>query len=161
MKGRTWIIIAKIFAVLFAVYGLILINTIVEEINMYTNNPEAYNNGLQGVLIAKTETIFLIITLVVGGILFMLNTRMGWVLLGTGELIAAVVAVGAASFAFGSGKSGKGAAIALGVVLGVVCLVALLAMFSSAVREKYKISVVHVVAVVVAAAILLLSSRIW
>lgn len=161
MKSKTWVIIAKAFAVFFALYGLLLVNTVVKEINMYNRNPEIYHNGLQGVLIAQTETIFLIITLVIGGILFMLNTRLGWILLGTGELIAAVVAVGVSSFTLRSGKSGQGAAIALVAVLGVLCLLTLVAMFSSAVRAKYKISVMHVVAIVIAAAALLAANRIW
>jgi len=161
MKGKTWIIIAKVFAVIFAAYGLVLINTVVKEVDMYHNSPNAYNNGLQGVLVAKTETIFLIITLLIGGILFMLNVRLGWVLLATGELLATVVAVGAASLAFGSDKGGKLGAIAAAALLGTVCLLALLAMFSQAVRDKFKISAVHVVAIVVAAGALLLANKIW
>ncbi len=91
MNHKAWIIIAKVIAVITGLYGVLLISTVAKDISMYSAHPEAYNNGLQGVLAAKSFEIAFILLSLIGAILFLFNSKIGWAMQAAMQVLFLVV----------------------------------------------------------------------
>lgn len=138
MKSKTWIIIAKIFSVIFAAYGILLLAEVAKDVRMYYNAPEIYNNGLGGVLASKIMEIILALVLLTGGVLALLNKKAGWILQLAGQLMVSVLIVGVIiSQATGSGKKSDAGSIAGFAIIGALVLLGLASMYYT--RSHYHI----------------------
>jgi hypothetical protein len=146
MKSKTWVIIAKIFAVVFAAYGVILLMGVARDVRMYNNSPAIYNNGLSGVLSPKIMEIALGVILLAGGILMLLNKKTGWILQLAGQLmISALILWWIIVEVPGSGKNNKAGTIAGFALIGALVLFALAAMYYA--RHHYRIRTRDTIAV--------------
>lgn len=144
MNHKAWIIIAKVMAVITGLYGVLLISTIAKDISMYNAHPEAYNNGLQGVLAAKSFEITFIILSLGGALLFLFNSKIGWAMQAAMQVLFLVVIIASLSFAAGdNGKDGSAGLYAMAAIMLLLCLVGFMAIFSPAVRSRYNISTTH------------------
>lgn len=156
MNHKAWIIIAKVMAVITGLYGVLLITTIARDISMYNAHPEAYNNGLQGVLAAKSFEITFILLSLAGAILFLFNSKIGWAMQAAMQVLFLVVIIASLSFAAGdNGKEGGAGIYALAAIMLLLCLVGFMAIFSPAVRKRFNITITHYILSAVFAALVI------
>lgn len=157
MNHKAWIIIAKVIAVITGLYGVLLISTVAKDISMYNAHPEAYNNGLQGVLAAKSFEIAFILLSLMGAILFLFNSKIGWAMQAAMQVLFLVVIIASLSFASGTDNSKEGGAglYAMAALMLLLCLVGFMAIFSPAVRSRYNTGSTHYILSAVFAALVI------